>query len=213
MRHDGMIDITEGSDYVTVSYNKIVNHNKAHLIGNNDADNPGPGDKGRLHVTFYGNWWINTMQRSPRVRFGKVHVFNNLYQGTDSGEHKMFYYIGMGINSTILSENNVFEIDVTTSEAPEDFIVGSYKGYNFNDVGSIFNGTSVNVNEIAAKSFKLAKATEIKTAAAAGRAVAEWATHEYTDSAFKPPYKYKLERVKDVKKEVMKKAGQRLNNN
>ena len=151
------------------------------------------------------------MQRSPRVRFGQVHVFNNLYQGKDSGEHKLIYYIGMGINSTILSENNVFEIGVTASEAPQDFIVGSYKGYNFNDAGSTFNGCPIDVNGIAARNYNIAKAAEIKAAAAAGRAVAEWATHEYTDSAFKPPYKYKLEEVKDVRKEVMKKAGQRLN--
>lgn len=210
MRHDGIVDITEGSDFITVSYNKFVDHDKTHLVGNNDADNLGPGDKGHLHVTFYGNWWLNSIQRSPRVRFGQVHVFNNLYQGQDSGDKKVVYFIGMGINSTILSENNVFEIAVTTVKAPQDLIVGNYKGYNFHDSGSTFNGTAVDVDAIAARKYNVAKDAEIKAAATAGRAVAEWATHNYTNAAFPVPYKYELRKAKDVKKDVMKKAGQKL---
>lgn len=207
MRHDGVIDVVDGSDYVTVSYNKFLEHDKSHLIGNNDVGNR---DKGRLHVTFHGNWWVNSLQRAPRARFGQIHLFNNLYQGKDSGDQKLSYFIGMGINSTILSENNVFEIAVTTTKAPHELIIANQKGSNFNDVGSTFNGTTVNLNAVAEKKYIAARDSEVKAAASAGRAVAEWATLNYTSTAFKPTYKYKLRKVKDVKKDVTENAGQKL---
>ncbi len=43
------------------------------------------------------------VERQPRVRYGQVHLFNNLW--TSSGNN---YCIGVGANANILSENNVF---------------------------------------------------------------------------------------------------------
>ena len=211
MRHDGMIDIPEGSDYVTVSYNKFINHDKMHLVGNND------GYRGRVTKAAFTLRFMETGGsvhcRDPlgfglaRSTSSTTYTKGKTLESTNCG----ITYIGMGINSIILCKNNVFEIDVTTSMAPEDLIVGDYKGYNLNNMGSTFNGTSIDLNEIATRNYNTVKTSEIAAAAAAGWTVADWATHKYTNVAFEQPYKYKLEKVKDMKKEVMKKAGQRLN--
>jgi pectate lyase len=57
-----------------------------------------------LKVTFHHNWWAeNVVQRMPRVRFGQVHLFNNLYTSTGNN-----YCVGVGVGANILAENNVF---------------------------------------------------------------------------------------------------------
>lgn len=207
-RHDGLIDITEGSDGITLSFNKFLNHDKTHLIGNNDAGNLGPGDTGKLHVTMYGNHYFNSIQRSPRVRFGEVHVFNNFFEGVSSGSEKITYYFGMGINSTILSERNAFEINGTESMTTKTkLVVGNYNGYRFKDVRSTVNGTEVDLQAIAKTKYDTAKATQVAAAAAAGKPVAEWATHEYTDEVFVPDYFYRQKKTEDVKKWVLQNAG------
>src|SRR5262249_46783656 len=62
-------------------------------------------DTGHLNVTFHHVWWAdNVDQRMPRVRFGKVHVFNSLY--TAAGDSAC---IEVGVNANIRSENNVFQ--------------------------------------------------------------------------------------------------------
>src|SRR4030042_1435872 len=81
---DGCIDITNQSDYVTVSWCKfyyndpapVEGHRYVNLIGSDD--NPTPPDAGKLHVTMHHNWWSSRCyERMPRVRYGQVHVYNN----------------------------------------------------------------------------------------------------------------------------------------
>ncbi|KAG8921802.1 hypothetical protein FRC02_012348 [Tulasnella sp. 418] len=210
-RHDGAIDITEGSDLITISYNHIYNHDKTHLVGNNDLNNLGPGDIGKLRVTFYGNHWVNTKERSPRLRFGTNHIFNNYYQGTLAAPNTLVYYLGMGINSTIISEANVFEIDTAslTSNAAANYVVGQYKGHVLSDNKSLVNGGYPDLEAVAKTKFDTAKTAEVNAAAAAGRPVAEWATYQFTDKVPKFPrgYDYELKKASDVKKWVLKNAG------
>ena len=78
---DGLIDIKTGADFVTVSWCRFHNHNKVMLIG---AGDDVPEDVGHLNVTVHHNWFdgqggIGLHQRVPRVRYGKVHVYNNFY--------------------------------------------------------------------------------------------------------------------------------------
>ncbi|KAG8938880.1 hypothetical protein FRC03_006829, partial [Tulasnella sp. 419] len=208
-RHDGAIDITEGSDLITVSFNHVYNHDKTHLVGNNDLNNLGPGDIGKLRVTFYGNHWVNTKERSPRLRFGINHVYNNYYEGTLAAPNTLVYYFGMGINSTIISEANAFEIDVKTlnSTAAANYVVGQYKGHVFSDRKSVVNGGYPDLEAVAKAKYDTAKAAEVKAAAAAGRPVAEWATYEFSDKVPKIPYEYDVKKAEDVKKYVKKNAG------
>ena len=134
---DGLIDITNQADRITISYNVFERHNKAILIGNSDAKT---ADEGKLNVTLHHNYFHNLVQRAPRVRFGKVHVYNNYYQSDDeSGAYRYTYSLGVGKNSKIYAENNVADIDGRTYQ---DF-VKVFGGTEFTAVNNIFNDEKI----------------------------------------------------------------------
>ncbi len=104
---DGNLDIVNGSNYITVSWCKFyytsasVNHKFSSLIGNSDEKT---SDRGKLKTTMIYNWWAEGIEsRMPRVRFGQVHVVNNLYtsQGND-------YCILAGTEADVRVEQNIF---------------------------------------------------------------------------------------------------------
>jgi pectate lyase len=107
---DGTLDITHGSDLITVSWTKFHysgrragDHQFCSLIGH--ADTNGAEDSGHLNVTFNHVWWADNIdERMPRVRFGKVHVFNSLYTAVGDS-----FCIEVGVNCNIRYENNVFQ--------------------------------------------------------------------------------------------------------
>jgi pectate lyase len=100
--YDGAVDIKRGSDFVTVSWNRVYNHDKTMLLGHSD-DNASQ-DTGHLRVTYHHNWFDATRQRNPRVRYGNpVHVYNNYYN--DNGDYGVAATIGSGV----LVEGNYFE--------------------------------------------------------------------------------------------------------
>lgn len=111
---DGNLDITQGSDFVTVSWTKFSystkrsdpdagasGHRFSNLIGSSDTE---PADVGHLNVTYHHCWWAqNVDQRMPRTRRGQIHVFNNLY--TASGNS---YCTNAGQDAKLLVQNNVY---------------------------------------------------------------------------------------------------------
>jgi pectate lyase len=99
---DGAIDIKRGSDFVTVSWNRLHDHDKTLLLGHDD-DN-GAQDIGRLRVTYHHNFFDGSDQRNPRVRFAEpVHVYNNYYRGPLS------YGIASAMNAGVVAEGNYFD--------------------------------------------------------------------------------------------------------
>jgi len=136
---DGIFDITQRSDYVTVSWCKFYytsttvnpSHRFTNLIGASDND---PCDAGHLRVTFHHNWWGNLCdQRMPRVRFGQVHIYNNYY-----GCSGNTYCIGVGKESQLRVENNYFD-DVETAWRDPASTPGKI-GWN---TGNVFVSTSI----------------------------------------------------------------------
>lgn len=99
--YDGFVDVTRESDYVTISWSKFSGAAKNILIG---ADDSHTSDKGKLRVTLHHNLFANNYERSPSVRFGQVHVFNNLYTGSNTS-----YGVAARIGSTVRTDNNYFE--------------------------------------------------------------------------------------------------------
>lgn len=100
--YDGAVDIKRGSDFVTVSWNRVFNHDKTMLLGHSD-DN-GSQDIGHLRVSYHHNWFDGSNQRNPRVRFGNpVHVFNNYYRANGG------YGVASTENAGVLVEGNYFE--------------------------------------------------------------------------------------------------------
>ena len=102
-RHNGLLNILQGSDFVTVSYNLFANHDKTILVG---ARNNNEADANKLSVTFHHNHFSNCLSRNPYVRYGKVHIYNNWYEG------KMDYAFGTRFAARIFSESNFFEVNV-----------------------------------------------------------------------------------------------------
>ncbi|WP_282940534.1 dockerin type I domain-containing protein [Paenibacillus sp. RC67] len=98
---DGLTDIKSASDLVTMAWNRYSKHEKTMLIGSGWSATS--SDRGKLSVTIHHNWFEGTQERHPRVRFGKVHVYNNYY--TD--------IINYGAASTseaqVLLEGNYFQ--------------------------------------------------------------------------------------------------------
>lgn len=74
---DGLLDVTCGSTDVTVSRCRFSAHDKAVLIG---ASSEHVGDR-RIRVTIHHCLFDGTRQRQPRVRFGRVHLYNNYTRG------------------------------------------------------------------------------------------------------------------------------------
>ncbi|MEV1021709.1 pectate lyase [Streptomyces sp. NPDC050264] len=139
-RHDGLLDIEDGSDYLTVADSRFTDHDKALLIGSGDGR--GDRDRGHLKVTFARNWFQDIVQRSPRVRFGQVHSYNNYFTGAAPE-----YALGIGLESAIVSERNVFAYDRGADPA---VAVANYGGTRFRDTGSWFAGRRVDLNAVAA---------------------------------------------------------------
>ncbi|GAB3635560.1 pectate lyase [Hymenobacter arcticus] len=113
---DGNLDIKNTSNYLTVSWTKFTylkppkaggsggsnDHRFSDLIGSSDG---ATADRGKLSITFARCWWAQgCVERMPRVRFGKIHVVNSLYNSTVSNK-----CIAAGLESNVLVQNNVFE--------------------------------------------------------------------------------------------------------
>ncbi|RZL29411.1 MAG: pectate lyase precursor, partial [Rubrivivax sp.] len=110
-RHDGALDVVRGSDYVTVSNSVFSKHHKTSLIGNGDSGRAW-SDAGRLHVTLTGNWWEYAYSRLPLVRFGQLHMYNNLVTGsTTTSDNDMKFGSGLDARyqSDVINENNFYE--------------------------------------------------------------------------------------------------------
>lgn len=132
-QHDGELDITKGADLVTVSWNRLTNHDKTMLIGSTDSPTY---DVGKLRVTIHHNEFENVIQRLPRVRYGQVHVYDNFY---DQAANSAFLYaLGVGVSSQIFAQNNYYSLPAGFATGN---VIGNYKGTAIHTEGDIVNGT------------------------------------------------------------------------
>lgn len=173
--HDGQVDITNGADLVTLTYNHFQGHDKTSLVGGSDSRTD---DAGKLNVTYRANWFDNAGQRMPRVRFGKVHSYNNYFSGEAAlpikgaadlrekhamalqakGEAPVFRSgFGIGKESAIYSENNVFEI----RNGGVGDAVAVQGGTRFFDQGSIVNGAPADFTAVLNKDPKKPIASDV----------------------------------------------------
>jgi pectate lyase len=134
---DGNFDIVNGSNYVAVTWTKFsysgasVEHQFCNLIGNSDSKT---SDRTKLKVTMMFNYWTEgCVERMPRVRFGQVHVVNNLFDSPDAS-----YCVRAGIEADIMVENNAF-IGV---RRPVDLYENNFTAVTA--TGNLFSGTTGN---------------------------------------------------------------------
>lgn len=134
-QHDGAIDITNGSDLVTVSYNRFADRDKLMLIGSTDS--PGRGDPGKLRVTLHHNEFVNVGQRAPRLRYGQVDAYNNHFVVDEQSRIPYQYSLGVGVQSHIWAEANAFTL---TPEIDPAEIIAHWKGTVITTVDNTVNG-------------------------------------------------------------------------
>lgn len=105
---DGNCDVTQGGDYVTVSWTRFYytydkEHRFSNLIAGSDDE---PASVGKLRITYMNSWWGERVDsRQPRGRFGNVHMLNN-YHSTGGGQIH-----GVGKDMALIAENNVYDED------------------------------------------------------------------------------------------------------
>jgi pectate lyase len=146
---DGNLDITNAADNVTVSWTKFhytprtdnagndstgaEGHRFSNLVGGTDS--PSTDDAHTLNVTWHHDWWAdNVVERQPRVRFGKNHLFNNLWTSTQSN-----YCVRAGKQAQVWVEKGVF----FGVKSPLQFNSTSDQGTaNITSTDNVFTNTS-----------------------------------------------------------------------
>ncbi|WP_208278700.1 pectinesterase family protein [Massilia oculi] len=135
--HDGALDITNGSDFVSVTYNRFAQHQKNTLVGGSDR---AQGDREHLRVTFKGNLFEHVSERAPRVRYGQVHLLNNYHVG--DRKHPVYahaYSVGVGTEAHVIAHANAYEILGATGCAQVVRAPGGSAGVHI-DQDSVLNG-------------------------------------------------------------------------
>ncbi|MFI2425842.1 polysaccharide lyase family 1 protein [Streptomyces sp. NPDC018955] len=149
--HDGALDITKGSDLVTVSRNQFTNHDKTMLIGSSDTDSVG-----KLRVSLHHNVWKGIMQRAPLARIGQIHIYNNYYDVTPLNGYAPQYSINSRAKAQVVAENNYWKLPSGAKAAKllSGDGTGSVKGS-----GNLVNGT---VTDLVA-AYNAASSKDLKT--------------------------------------------------
>lgn len=108
---DGSLDITHGSDRVTVSWCKFFykeqeKHRFVMLAqGLDEKERKRQNKKGKLRLTLHHNWWASRSdQRMPAARNADIHMFNNYFNCADNS-----YSTNARDKAEILSERNVYD--------------------------------------------------------------------------------------------------------
>lgn len=184
---DGSIDMTQSSDYITISWCKFMytvdnGHNLANLIASSDSDNGS-----MYHITFHHNWWGDLCrERMPSVRFGRAHIYNNYYNAPGNT-----YCVRSRIEAECRVENNFFEN--VTNPWEQYITVSGVQGKIWAANNNVSYGdTSYGVSWTGDKTEK----DGIKRVMLKGN-----------DEVFTAPYSYSLDNALDVKSIITNSAG------
>jgi hypothetical protein len=94
---DGLFDMKDNTQYVTLSYSILRNSGRGGLIGSSETDQTNG------YVTFHHNRYENIDSRTPLLRGGVAHAYNNHYvQLNESG-------INSRAGGRVKVENNYFK--------------------------------------------------------------------------------------------------------
>ncbi|TFK97284.1 pectate lyase [Pterulicium gracile] len=96
--YDGLLDITHGVTEATVSYVYFHDHFKGSLVGHSDSNS---SEDTKITVTYAYNYFKNINSRTPSFRFGKGHIYNNVFDDNNDG-------INTRVGAQLLVQNNVW---------------------------------------------------------------------------------------------------------
>ncbi len=140
---DGSCDITHATSGVTVSWCHFIKTQKSSLVGHSNSNTE---DKA-ITATFHHNFFDGSSSRHPRVRFGRVHVYNNFYNGCTT------YGVGSAYEAMVLVEHNCFDgvrlpTDICTFPAKKSGsswvsnLTGSVAGFLYAENNELLNRPS-----------------------------------------------------------------------
>jgi len=160
--HDGALDITNGSDLVTVERNQFTNHDKTMLIGSSDTDSVG-----KLRVSIHHNVWKGIVQRAPLARIGQIHIYNNYFDTTTLGGYAPLYTVNSRAKAQVVAEYNAWKLPSGGKTAK--LLSGDGTG-SVAATGNLVNGTATDLVAAynAANSKKLKTTVNWKPALTAG---------------------------------------------
>ncbi|EGX58519.1 secreted pectate lyase [Streptomyces zinciresistens K42] len=72
--YDGLFDMKNNTQYVTLSYSILRNSGRGGLIGSSESD------RSNSNITFHHNLYDNIDSRTPLLRGGTAHMYNNYYR-------------------------------------------------------------------------------------------------------------------------------------
>jgi pectate lyase len=98
---DSLLDMKSGVTNITVSYNHYLNSSRGGLIGFSDSD------AANTNITFHHNWYDNLQQRTPLLRHGLVHTYNNYWFNVSNSD--MIHGINSRMGGRVLVEGNYFK--------------------------------------------------------------------------------------------------------
>ncbi|WP_460999381.1 pectate lyase family protein [Streptomonospora sediminis] len=71
--YDGLFDMKNNTKYVTLSYSTLSNSGRGGLVGSSESD------RSNGFITFHHNLYENIDSRTPLLRGGTAHIYNNHY--------------------------------------------------------------------------------------------------------------------------------------
>lgn len=95
---DGSCDITHATKNVTVSWCHFIRTQKSCLVGHSNSNT----EDVDITATFHHNYFDKSSSRHPRVRYGRVHVYNNYFNEVTT------YGVGSAYGAMVLVESNSF---------------------------------------------------------------------------------------------------------
>lgn len=158
--YDGLVDIKNTSQYVTLSWNYFHDNHKTHLVGSSDSD---LSDR---KLTFHHNYYRNIQSRLPLNRGGVAHVYNNYYN----------VIRGSGVDSRmgacVRVENNVFET-VKSPVIASGSTLGKYQviGNTYSGITGTAFPTSSTCTFTPPYSYSLDAASAVKSGVIAGAGI------------------------------------------
>ncbi|CAK5267904.1 unnamed protein product [Mycena citricolor] len=123
--YDGLLDLTHGITGVTITNSFLRDHWKASLVGHSDSNG---AEDTVITVTFANNYWRNLNSRTPSLRFGHAHIYNNLFESNSDG-------LNTRDGAQMLVQNNVF-VNITNAIKSTD---GGFAVATGNDFGGATN--------------------------------------------------------------------------
>lgn len=158
--YDGLVDIKNTSQYVTLSWNYFHDNHKTHLVGSSDSD---LSDR---KLTFHHNYYRNIQSRLPLNRGGVAHVYNNYFNVIRGSA------VDSRMGACVRVENNVFET-VKSPVIASGSTLGKYQviGNTFSGITGTAAPTSSTCTFTPPYSYSLDAASAVKSGVIAGAGI------------------------------------------